>query len=285
MKLKRLIDQTERKFRAARLHYGHGTDNARDEAAFLVIRGLGFPFDVGLQREVSEWKIEDLIQRRIRQRIPAAYLLREAWLDGLPFYVDERVIVPRSHIAFLLQDLDAPRRALDLCTGSGSLAVLAARAWPQAHIVASDISSGALEVARRNLMRHRVGRRIRLVRSDLFGRLSGRFDLILSNPPYVDAPAMRNLPPEYRREPALALAAGLDGLDAVKQILATAAGFLNPGGRLVCEVGDGRRALQRAFPALPFTWLAPCVFLLRREEFRTASLRATPPAAGRRGPR
>ena len=282
MKLRQLIEKTARSLRAAGLHYGHGTDNARDEAAFLVIRGLGLSFNVDLQKEVSEEKIKDLLQRRIRQRIPAAYLLNEAWLGGLPFYVDERVIVPRSHIAFLLKDQDAPQEVLDLCTGSGCLAVLAARTWPRARVAASDISPGALEVARINVARHRLRRRVRLERSDLFKRLSGSFDLILCNPPYVDAPAMRKLPPEYRREPALALAAGRDGLQIIRKILKQARSHLTSNGMLLCEVGDSRRALERAYPRLPFTWPAPSVFLLRREEFQTASRRATPRASGRR---
>jgi len=283
LKLGQLIAETEKRFKAAGLHYGHGTSNARDEAAFLVLRGLGLPFDFDLNREIAAEKIEHLVRQRIRKRIPAAYLLQEAWLDGVPFYVDERVIVPRSHIAFLLKDLPPPRRVLDLCTGSGCLAVLAARAWPKARIVASDISAGALEVARRNVARHRRQGRIRLVKSDLFDRLSGSFDLIVCNPPYVDAPAMRRLPAEFRREPKLALAAGSDGLTLIRKIIRQASRYLAPRGILLCEVGDSRRALERAFPGLGFSWPAESVFLLPREEFRTASLRPSPRAARRRG--
>ncbi|HEX9396689.1 MAG TPA: 50S ribosomal protein L3 N(5)-glutamine methyltransferase [Burkholderiales bacterium] len=285
MKLAQLVEKTEKRFKAAGLHYGHGTGNARDEAAFLVIRGLGLPFDVDLEQDVAEKDIESLVRRRIRNRIPAAYLLNEAWLDGVPFYVDERVIVPRSHIAFLLGNLNPPRRVLDLCTGSGCLAVLAARAFPDARVVASDISPAALEVAEKNVIRHRLQHRIRLVRSDLFAATPGRFDLILSNPPYVDAPAMRRLTAEYRREPELALAAGKDGLTFIRKILQQAPSYLAPSGILLCEVGDSRRALERAFPRLRFTWPAEFVFLLRREEIRTTSLRAIPRAAGRRGSR
>lgn len=263
MRLGELIDSTEQRLRAARLHYGHGTTNARDEAAFLVLRGLRLPFEAGLARRVDARalrRIEALIRERIEQRIPVAYLLKEAWLDGVKFYVDERVIIPRSHIAFLLRRFGRPKRVLDLCTGSGCLAVLAARAFPDAEIVASDISADALRVARKN-----VGSRVRLVRSDLFDALGDeRFDLILSNPPYVDAPAMRALPPEYLHEPRLALAAGRDGLELVRRILADAKRHLTARGRLVCEVGDSRRALVRAYPRLKLTWPHPSVFSVRR---------------------
>lgn len=167
MTLRELIEKTERRLRAARLHYGHGTDSARDEAAFLVLRGLGLPFDADLNRAIDPGRVEPLIRQRIEQRIPAAYLLKEAWLAGVAFYVDRRVIIPRSHIAFLLKDLKInPRRVLDLCTGSGCLAILAARAFPEAAIDASDISKAALSVAARNVRRHKPS--IRLVHSDLF---------------------------------------------------------------------------------------------------------------------
>jgi ribosomal protein L3 glutamine methyltransferase len=266
LKLGELIDRTARRFSAARLDYGHGTDNARDEAAFLVIRGLRLPFAAPLSRDVDQENIEFLVKRRIEERIPAAYLLREAWLDGIRFYVDERVIVPRSHIAFLLKGLDSPKRVLDLCTGSGCLAVLAARAFPRAKVTASDISAGALAVAIKNVARHRLHRRVRLLRSDLFKSIRGSFDLIVANPPYVDARAMKELPPESRREPVLALAAGSDGLNAVRRILAEAKNHLAPNGLLVCEVGDSRRALARAYPKLPFKWPHASVFALRQEE-------------------
>jgi ribosomal protein L3 glutamine methyltransferase len=189
-------------------------------------------------------------------------LLREAWLDGQCFYVDERVIVPRSHIAFLLKDLLPPKRVLDLCTGSGCLAVLAAHAFPRARVTASDISADALAVARRNVAR----RPIRLVQSDLFDKLRGSFDLILSNPPYVATPSMLRLPGEYRWEPALALGAGRDGLDLVRRILAQAGRHLSAKGSLVCEVGEARGALEKAFPRLPFTWLGDSVFRLERSQ-------------------
>jgi len=259
--LGQLVAATERRFRAARLHYGHGTDNARDEAAFLVLRGLGLRFDADLAQDVDPDKVEELIVRRIKERRPAAYLLHEAWLDGQRFYVDERVIVPRSHIAFLLKDLPTPRAVLDLCTGSGCLAVLAARAYPRARVTASDVSSAALAVARRN-----VGKRIRLVKSDLFDKLPGRFDLIVTNPPYVPAASMKRLPAEYRREPKLALGAGRDGLALVRRILAEAREHLTEGGILLCEVGEARGALQKAYPRLPFSWPNESVFQIERAD-------------------
>lgn len=263
MILGELVERAEKRFKAARLHYGHGTDNPRDEAAFLVLRGLGLPFDADLNRAANPMRVEGLVQRRIKERIPAAYLLNEAWLDGLRFYVDRRVIIPRSHIAFLLKDLRvAPRRILDLCTGSGCLAILAARAFPAARVDASDISGAALAVAARNVRTHRLGKRVRLVRSDLFAELPERYDLIVSNPPYVSTPSMRRLPPEYRYEPGLALAGGRDGLEFVSRIIAGAAVHLNPGGLLVCEVGENRKALERAYPRLPLVWPRPEVFIL-----------------------
>jgi ribosomal protein L3 glutamine methyltransferase len=257
-----LVEKTEKRLKAARLHYGHGTDNARDEAAFLVLRGLGLPFSADLSRPADPGRIENLVKKRIEQRIPVAYLLKEAWLDGLSFYVDRRVIVPRSHLAFLLKDLKAkPRRILDLCTGSGCLAILAARAFPGARVDASDISAAALEVAARNVRKHKLARRIRLVRSDLFAKLKGRYDLILCNPPYVSTPAMHGLPREYRYEPGIALAGGRAGLDYVKRILEQAPDYLRPAGLLVCEVGENRGALQRAYPRLPLVWPRPEVFI------------------------
>jgi ribosomal protein L3 glutamine methyltransferase len=273
LNLEQFIGETAKRFKAARLHYGHGTHNARDEAAFLVLRGLGLPFDADLNRAADLQRVEPLIQKRIRQRVPAAYLLSEAWLDGLPFYVDRRVIIPRSHIAFLLKDLRiAPRHILDLCTGSGCLAILAARAFPDARVDASDLSKAALEVAARNVRKHKLGRRIRLVRSDLFTNL-GKYDLIISNPPYVSTPAMRRLPAEYRHEPGIALAGGNQGIDVVGRILAEVNARLNPGGLLVCEVGENRQALESAHPRMPFRWLAPEVFTLAAARMGGASRR------------
>ena len=265
MTLAQLIRQTEKRFKAARLHYGHGTQNAREEAAFLVLRGLGLPFSADLSATAEPRKVESLVKKRIGQRIPAAYLLNEAWLDGLAFHVDRRVIIPRSHIAFLLKHLPLkPRRILDLCTGSGCLAILAARAFPRAQVDASDISAPALAVARENVRRHRLHKRIRLLRSDLFGGLPERYDLIVSNPPYVSTPSMRRLPPEYRYEPGLALAGGANGLEFVLRILAGAPARLNPGGLLVCEIGENRKALERACPQIAFRWPQDEVFTVKR---------------------
>jgi ribosomal protein L3 glutamine methyltransferase len=274
--LEKLIEKTEKRFKAARLHYGHGTDNPHDEAAFLVLRGLGLAFDSDLNRKANPRRVEGLIRKRIAQRIPAAYLLSEAWLDGLPFYVDRRVIVPRSHIAFLFKDLPTkPRRILDLCTGSGCLAVLAARAFPRAQVDASDISAAALEVAARNVRKHKLAGRVRLINSDLFAKLTARYDLIVSNPPYVATPSMRKLPPEYRYEPGLALAGGHDGLAFASRIIAGAHEHLRPGGLLVCEVGDGKAAVERAYPRAGLVWPTPEVF--RLEASRTAGASRTPP--------
>lgn len=278
----RIARAIARRFRAARLHFGHGTASARDEAAWLVAHVLGtFAGDLDGSQPVSPaqaQRIRALAERRIRERVPLAYLLHEAWLDGRRFYVDRRVIVPRSFIAELLAERLRPwlrrpvRHALDLCTGSGCLAVLVARAFPGARVDAADVSREALAVAAINARRHRLSRRIRLVRSDLFGALGRRrYDLIACNPPYVDARTMRELAPEYDHEPRLALEAGGDGLDVVRRILAQAHAHLRPGGLLVCEVGDARRKLERAFPRLAFAWpetsdAAGCVFVIEREQ-------------------
>jgi ribosomal protein L3 glutamine methyltransferase len=273
-----LIGEVARRLRAAPLHYGHGTDNPRDEAAYLVLRGLGLPFDASLQEEVLSHelrRVETLVSRRIDKRIPAAYLLREAWLDDRCFYVDRRVIVPRSHIPFVLKRLRlAPRRILDLCTGSGCLAILAAYAYPKALVEATDLSAEALQVARRNLRDHHLEKRVKLRRSDLFGALRGRsYDLIISNPPYVTRSAMKALPAEYRYEPGIALAGGSDGLELVERIIAQAADHLQPGGLLVCEVGSGRAALERAHPRLALRWPVDEVFVLRHKRPRLGAAR------------
>lgn len=289
MKLSELIRQTERRLRGARLHYGHGTDNPHDEAAFLVLRGLGLPFDADLGREVDARPLEKLLKKRIEERVPVAYLLKEAWLAGLPFYVDRRVIVPRSHIAELLAEGLQPwlrppvRRVLDLGTGSGCLAILAARAFPHAGVDASDVSAAALAVARRNIARHRVEGRVRLVRSDLFKNLQAeRYDVILTNPPYVSSTSMRRLPAEYRHEPGLALAAGKNGLDMVSRILAEAPAHLAKGGLLICEIGEGGKTVGRTFPQLPFVWAKDEVFILDRASMAAASgTRSTPRRARR----
>jgi ribosomal protein L3 glutamine methyltransferase len=258
-----------RRFRGANLAFGHGTSNARDEAAWLICHVLRIPFDElvrALDRAVgapAARRIDAITARRIATRAPLAYLLREAWLQDRRFYVDRRVIVPRSHIAELLPAGLAPwlrgrspRRVLDLCTGSGCLAILAALAFPHARVDGSDVSAAALAVARRNVATYRLGRRVHLVRSDLFAALGRtRYDLMLCNPPYVPERDMRRLPPEYRHEPALALASGRDGLDFVRRLLAEAAEHLSADGLLVVEVGEGGRAVERAFPGRAFTWL------------------------------
>jgi ribosomal protein L3 glutamine methyltransferase len=262
--LRELVKSVERSLRAARLHYGHGTQNPKDEAAYLVLRGLRLHFETPADTPLAAAqvaRIERLAARRIRERVPVAYLLREAWLDDCPFYVDERVIIPRSHIAELLASRlhpwmrRAPRTVLDLCTGSGCLAILAARAFPHAVVDASDVSRDALAVARRNVALYKLQDRVRLVRSDLFAALARtRYDLIVSNPPYVTRASMRALPREYRHEPSLALAAGPDGLDLVRRIIGDARARLTARGLLVCEIGSNRRHLERAYPRLPFVW-------------------------------
>ncbi len=271
MTLAELIARIERRFAAAPLSYGHGTNNARDEAAWLVLRGLDLPFDADLSSPVDDaeaTRVNELAGRRIKEQMPLAYLLKEAWLAGVPFYIDERVIVPRSHVAGLLPQLAkrfaSVHRILDLCTGSGCLAILAARAFRAASVDAADISPQALAVARKNVARYRLGPRIRLARSDLFSALAGqRYDLIVSNPPYVAAPAMATLPREYRHEPRLALAGGRDGLDLVARILAQAGAHLAARGALVCEVGESHAAARRRFRSLKLEWLQPEVFLYR----------------------
>jgi ribosomal protein L3 glutamine methyltransferase len=258
-----------RRFAAARLAFGHGTGNAMEEAAYLASHALGMrperlhALSASRPSRRQAAALLLLFDRRIAERRPAAYLTREAWLGGRRFYVDERAIVPRSHIAELLGDELAPwlanprriRNVLDLCTGSGCLAVLIARSFPRARVDAVDISPAALEVARINVSRHRLAGRIRLLESDLFAALRGhRYDVILANPPYVTSGAMRRLPREYRHEPRLALAAGADGLAIVRRIVRQAPAHLNPGGLLVVEVGSGRRRVERAFPRSGFLW-------------------------------
>jgi len=276
--------------------FGHGTTNAVDEAAWLVLHALGLPVHqlgpyLDLAVGPDRAKVANaLVTRRIRTRKPAAYLLKEAWLGPNRFHVDERVIVPRSFIAELLRPRLAPwiaeparvRAVLDLCTGSGCLAILAALAFPKASVDAADLSPEALAVAKRNVSDYRLGKRVRLVQSDLFGALGGRaYDLIVSNPPYVKAASMRKLPEEYRREPEMALASGADGLAHTRAILAQAKRHLNPGGLLVVEIGHNRKALERAFPGTAFQWPTVSagpgfVFVLGRE-----ALPAPPGGRGR----
>lgn len=274
------------RFNEARLTFGHGTTNAYDEAAYLLLHALHLPLDrlePFLDAQLTQperVQVAHLFARRIEDRVPAAYLTREAWLGEFRFHVDERVIVPRSFIANLLPDRLEPfigdgtkvTSALDLCTGSGCLAILLAHAYPNADVDAADISSDALAVAQRNVSDYGLADRVNLIRSDLFQNLPEKsYDLIISNPPYVTAMAMESLPAEYRHEPALALDGGDDGMDAVRVIVRDAPQFLSPDGVLVVEVGHNRDAAEASFPRLPFTWLPTLdaedgVFLLKREE-------------------
>ncbi len=272
------------RFARGRLFFGHGTHDAPEEAAWLLCHVLRIPFAAlpgSLDRPVgaaAARRLEHLATQRVKTREPLAYVLREAWLADHRFYVDRRVIVPRSHIAELLPNRLAPwlpwgeaKRVLDLCTGSGCLAILAALAFPKTRVDASDVSAAALAVARRNVKAYRLGRRIRLVKSDLFRSVPGKYDLILCNPPYVTEAGMRRLPAEYRAEPRIALDGGRDGLGFLRRLIAEAADHLGPNGVLVAEIGANRKALEKAFPRLPFTWFATSageglVFLSRRVE-------------------
>lgn len=257
------------RFNEAGLSFGHGTTNARDEAAYLILHTLKLPLDrldPFLDKTLSAKEIaavKQMLRRRIEQRVPAAYLTNEAWLGDFRFYVDERVIVPRSYIAELLRDglspwvkdLESVGAALDLCTGSGCLAILLAQTFPNARVDATELSPDALKVASRNVSDYGLEKRIRLVRGDLFAGLTGPYQLIVSNPPYVNADSMAALPPEYRAEPQMALAGGQDGLDIVRRILSGAGAALDRDGLLVVEIGHNRKTLERAFPRLSFTWL------------------------------
>jgi ribosomal protein L3 glutamine methyltransferase len=261
------------RFQAAGLVFGHGATNAIDEAAFLVLEALHLPIDAldpfadAKLLSAERRRLDALIEARVTTRRPAAYLLHRAYVQGVPFYVDERVIVPRSFIGELLFSglvgegglIEAPQnvgRVLDLCTGGGSLAILAARVFPNAAIEATDLSPDALAVARRNVEEHGLQDRIRLVEGDLFSGLgAARYDIILSNPPYVTEAAVAAFPPEYSAEPRLAHVAGADGLDIVARIVREARAHLNPGGALVCELGQGRALFQAAFPDVEALWL------------------------------
>jgi ribosomal protein L3 glutamine methyltransferase len=263
-----VIEAGARQLEAAPLAYGHGTSNAFDEAAWLVLWRLGLPLDDldGVaERAVTEeeqTRITELLQERIRSRKPAAYLTQEAWLQGVPFYVDERAIVPRSFIAELIADgtIDAwlgehTTRVLDLCTGNASLAVLAAMAWPEVSVDGADLSDDALAVARINVDKHGLQDRITLLHSDGLGTVGGPYDLILCNPPYVNTQSMAALPAEYRAEPELALAGGTDGMDFIRRLLREAPARMREHAVLVLEVGNEREHFEAAFPQLEVAWL------------------------------
>ena len=284
-----LLRYASSRFSASELFYGHGTDNVWDEAVQLVMRSLHLPLenntlflDANLTWEERNLILERL-ERRIDQRVPLAYLLGEAWFMGLPFQVDERVLVPRSPLAELIASGIQPwlgeksvGRILDLCTGSGCIGIAAATVFEDAEVDLSDISTDALAVAAANIAMHEVGDRVRTVKSDVFAQLEGRYDLILSNPPYVDAADIASMPDEFRHEPVLGLAAGDDGLEIAHRILAGAADHLNPGGLLIVEVGNSWPALEEAYPNLPFIWLefeqgGDGVFLLMAEDLTADS--------------
>ncbi|WP_342617684.1 50S ribosomal protein L3 N(5)-glutamine methyltransferase [Rhodoferax sp. GW822-FHT02A01] len=276
MTLLELIENSAERLSQAQVHFGHGTTNARDEAAWLVLWRLGLPLDTALEgddsqemRPVSAAEIEEcalLIEARISSRKPAAYLTREAWLQGLPFYVDERVIVPRSLIAELLVNgsldywlTDATHTVLDLCTGNGSLAIIAALVYPDTVVDGADISADALAVAAINVERHHLQERIALYQSDGLHAVPRSYDLILCNPPYVNAHSMTTLPPEYQAEPAIALdgnmAGSTDGMDFVRTLLKNAPQYMNEGAVLVLEIGHERDFFEAAFPDLAAVWL------------------------------
>jgi ribosomal protein L3 glutamine methyltransferase len=289
MSVRGLIDRSARRLQRARVFFGHGTDNAQDEAAALVLHALGLRHGGSARSyaksvdDEGQQRVNALIERRIAERIPAVYLTGETWFAGLPFHVDARVLIPRSPLAELIERRFAPwiessrvRHILDVGTGSGCIAVACAKAFPRARVEAVDISVEAIEVARANVRRHRLGRRVELLRSDHFSALGSRtYDIIVANPPYVGARELRTLPPEYRHEPRVALAAGPTGLDSVRVILREAGQHLRPHGILVVEVGNTETAVRRAFRSLPFVWLefergGGGVFMLTAEQLPCA---------------
>jgi ribosomal protein L3 glutamine methyltransferase len=266
MTLQELVSASAAQLDAAGVSFGHGTLNAHDEAAWLVLWRLGLPLDTEVdERPVTaeqQAQVQALIDERIATRKPAAYLTREAWLQGVPFYVDERAIVPRSLIAEVLADgtidawlSDQTTRVLDLCTGNGSLAVLAAMAWPEVQVTGADISPDALAVARINVDQHGLQERITLIESDGLSALPGPFDLILCNPPYVCQASMDVLPAEYQAEPELALAGGEDGMDFVRQLFKDAPSRMREHAVLVLEIGNEAEHFVKAFPQLEVAWL------------------------------
>ena len=285
MTLFELIADTERQLTQAGVAFGHGTANAHDEAAWLVLHALGLPLDTDIDQfepnqplaSEKQARAATLLRARIDTRQPLAYLINEAWLQGVPFYVDERAIVPRSLIAEVIADgsidpwlSDRTQKMLDLCTGNGSLAVLAAMAWPDMHVDAADLSADALAVARINVDRHALQQRITLIESDGLAACPGPYDLILCNPPYVNAGSMAALPAEFRAEPALALAGGADGMDFIRALLQGAPARMSNHSVLVLEIGHERAHFEAAFAQLNPVWLDTSaggdqVLLLTRE--------------------
>jgi ribosomal protein L3 glutamine methyltransferase len=267
--VRQLIEWGARQFEANGLAFQHGTDNALDESAALVLHALGIGYDQpdsvldNTPSQADYARARELLQQRVQSRKPAAYLINQAWFAGMPFYVDERVLVPRSPIAELIGSRFVPwidpervNDVLDLCTGSGCIAIACAHAFPDAHITATDISADALDVARRNVQQHDLAERVQLCEADLFTGLGpGRYDIIVSNPPYVPLPEYAELDEEFRHEPGIGLTAGDDGLDIVVRILRLAADYLQPAGILVVEVGYTREILIDRYPAIPFVWL------------------------------
>ena len=284
--LESLLRRVAGEMTRAGLCFGHGTNNAVDEAYWLVLHAAGLAVDQPVQdyslvlNDPIVERVDNLLAARIQQRQPLAYLLNSAWFAGLEFFVDKRVLVPRSPIAELILDSFSSwlepsevHSVLDLCTGSGCIAIACAYAFPEARVVASDISRDALAVATVNTDHHQLTERLTLVESDVFQNITGRFDLIVSNPPYVDSHEMAHLPDEFRCEPAVGLAAGDDGLTIVDSILSASQRHLSPRGVLVVEVGSSALALRRKYPQLPFLWLSfesggDGVFLLTAEELR-----------------
>jgi ribosomal protein L3 glutamine methyltransferase len=289
--IRECVDWAAKRFESSDLYYGHGTDNPYDEAAWLVLHTLSLPLDLDddqFEQNVTAadcHRVEAVVNERIHTRSPAAYLTGEGWFCGLPFYVDQSVLVPRSPIAELIEQAFEPwvepdrvKQVLDIGTGSGCIGIACALVFPEAKVDLCDISPEALAVARRNIERYELEDRVHAHQADVFeGLTPKRYDLIVSNPPYVDAEDMAALPEEYRREPELGLAAGVDGLDIVRRILQRASEFLTDEGVLVVEVGNSEEALFAAYPELPFTWLefsrgGQGVFLLTAKQLSSAVL-------------